>query len=83
MEPLLMEDPVPFISSIDKYVTGEIWIGLMNYIKQNQFQPHEMQWYNNQLKINSKENILKIYNATKDNPKIRYKDSVRDLLGLT
>jgi DNA repair photolyase len=82
MEPLLVEDPTQFIKRIDPYVTGEIWIGLMNYIHKSDFTQDETDWYNKQIKINSYENIIKVYHATKNNPKIKYKDSVRDLLGL-
>jgi DNA repair photolyase len=82
MEPLLVDDPTAFIKKIEPYVTGEIWIGLMNYITTEWFQPHQMVWFNEQKRINSIENITKVYATTKDNPKIRYKDSIRDLLGL-
>lgn len=82
MEPLLVKDPVPFINKIEPYVTGEIWIGLMNYLKKEWFTDDTIGWYNKQIEINSRDNILKVYNATKSNPKIRYKDSARDLLGL-
>ena len=82
MEPLLMKDPVPFINKIDVYVTGDIWIGIMNYLKESWFQPHNRIWMSVQQEINSKENIEKVYAATKNNPKVKYKDSIRDLLGL-
>lgn len=82
MEPLLMLDPAPFIKTFDENVTGTIWIGLMNYLREKDFAPNEMEWYLRQLKINSICNMQKVYDSLKDNPKIRWKDSVRDLLGI-
>jgi len=82
MEPLLVDNPLPVIDIVDKYVTGTIWIGLMNYIQPSEFKADEMKWYNSQQHINSLENIKKVHAATRNNLKIRYKDSVRDLLGM-
>jgi hypothetical protein len=83
MEPLLMENPANFIKSrLLQSVSGEIWIGLMNYLHSNDFEPREMWWYHEQKRINSLENIQKVYEETKDIPGIKYKDSIRDLLGL-
>ncbi len=82
MEPLLVDDPSDFIKSIEPWVNGEIWIGLMNYITPKMFDEHTMKWYLEQKRINSRENIQNVYNKMKDNPKIRWKDSVRELLRL-
>ena len=35
-----------------------------------------------QIKIQSKENIEKVYNSLKDNPQIRWKDSIQKMLGI-
>ena len=78
MEPLLMEDPAKFISNMDSTVSGEIWIGMMNHYALNPAIPE----HSRQIRIQSKENLQKVYEATKDNPKVRYKDSMRELLGL-
>ena len=83
MEPLLMHNPAPMIKILERRVTGDIWIGLMNYLRISDFTPDELIWYNRQVNsINSKTNIQEIYNILKDNPKIRWKDSVRELLGI-
>jgi DNA repair photolyase len=84
MEPLLMFHPdvKPFVKRTEPYVTGEIWIGLMNYLWASDFTPEEMRWYDRQVRINSRENMKMVYDSLKNNPKIRWKDSVRDLLGL-
>ena len=78
MEPCLMEDPKPLINYIDSLVTGEIWIGMMNHYALNPNIPEEKR----QILIQSKENMRRIYESTKDNPKVRYKDTMRQLLGL-
>lgn len=83
MEPLMMHNPEPMIKILERRVTGEIWIGLMNYLRITDFSPYELNWYNRQQhSINSKTNIQEIYELLKDHPKIRWKDSIRDLLGL-
>lgn len=85
MEPLLMLHPdvKPFINQIAPYITGEIWIGLMNYLNVKDFQGQDLLWFDRQRNINSEWNIKRVYEVLKNNPKIRWKDSVRDLLGLS
>lgn len=83
MEPLLMKDPAPFIKNFERWVTGTIWIGLMNYLKASDFSESELGWYSKQCAINCKPNMLRVYESLKNNPKIRWKDSVQDLLGIT
>jgi DNA repair photolyase len=79
MEPLLMENPTIFIDRcLYAFVTGEIWIGMMNHYALNPKIPEEKR----QILIQSKENMQRVYEATKDNPKVRYKDTLRELLGL-
>jgi DNA repair photolyase len=84
MEPILMLHPdvKPFVNRIEPYVTGEIWIGLMNYLNVKDFAGSDLLWFGRQRNINSLWNIQAVYDLLKDNPKIRWKDSVRDLLGL-
>jgi DNA repair photolyase len=78
MEPLLIEDPRPLIRIMDDYITGEIWIGCMNHYKFNPEIPEESR----QIEIQSRENMQRVYDSLKDNPKIRWKDSVQKLLGV-
>lgn len=79
MEPLLVEQPKEMINALFMgRVTGEIWIGMMNHIKLNSTIPEQAR----QIKIQSRENLQRVYDSLKDNPQIRWKDSVRDLLGV-
>jgi len=80
MEPLLIEHPKEMIDSLFMgWVTGDVWIGMMNHLKLNPAIPEEAR----QIRIQSRENLQKVYDSLKDNPQIRWKDSVRDLLGLS
>ena len=80
MEPLLIAQPKEIIDRVFMpWVTGDVWIGLMNYYKFNPAIPEEAY----QMNLQSKPNMLRVYESLKDNPKIRWKDSVQDLLGIT
>ena len=80
MEPLLIENPQIFIDRhLYHSVTGEIWIGCMNHYNFNPEIPEESR----QMQIQSKENMQEVYDSLKDNPKIRWKDSVQKLLGVS
>ena len=80
MEPLLIGEPFQFIEKgLMPQITGNIWIGLMNYYKFDpiiEFEMHQ-QW------VQSKVNMQRVYERLKNNPKVRWKDSVQDLLGIT
>ena len=78
MEPLLMMDPVPFIRDLKQVVHGEIWIGCMNHMTFDPAIP-EHQY---QMQVQSRENMKSVWDQTHTDPQIRYKDSVRELLGL-
>ena len=80
MEPLLDFKPSRLIDQIDEYVTGTIWIGLMNHMKRSDFAENEEYWYTRILMINGINNIRLVYEENKNNPKIRWIDSIRDLL---
>ena len=80
MEPLLIENPKEMIDDLLMgWVDGEIWIGCMNHYALNPEIPEEAR----QIKIQSRENMQKVYESLKDNPQIRWKDSVQKLLNIT
>ncbi len=78
MEPLLTYDPWKLINRVDRFVTDTIWIGLMNHVSEKDFKNDQMSWYNEIKSISSFENMKKIYDMYKDNPKIMWKDSVKE-----
>jgi DNA repair photolyase len=80
MEPLLIEQPKEMIDDLLMgWIDGEIWIGCMNHYAFNPEIPEEAR----QIKIQSRENMQKVYESLKDNPQIRWKDSVQELLNIT
>jgi DNA repair photolyase len=83
MEPLLTNDPLPLIARISQYVSCTIWIGTMNHMRLSDFKDGQAAWFEEMQFINSKENMERLYNQLSILPKIRWKDSVRDLLGVS
>ena len=80
MEPLLISSPKRFIDAqIRPWVSGTIWVGLMNYHKFDDDIPEERY----QRALQSRQNMEDVYWSLKCNDKIRWKDSVQDLLGIT
>ena len=79
-EPLLIENPKGMIDDLLMgWIDGEIWIGCMNHYALNPEIPEEAR----QIRIQSRENMQKVYESLKDNPQIRWKDSVQKLLNIT
>ena len=80
MEPLLISSPKRFIDAqIRPWISGTIWVGLMNYHKFDDAIPQERY----QHALQSRQNMEDVYWSLKCNDKIRWKDSVQDLLGIT
>jgi len=84
-EPMLDSDGiVQLFDILEPYVTDGIWIGMMNNIGQrvevaNKKDKEEVE------KIilgQTKKRIFEIYNELKDDPKIRWKESFKSVLGL-
>jgi DNA repair photolyase len=79
MEPLLIEQPKEMIDNLFMgWITGTIWIGIMNHYDLNPAIPEESR----QIKIQGRENMQRVYYSLKDNPQIRWKDSVQKFLGV-
>jgi hypothetical protein len=82
MEPLLDFDPGVLIGLLDPAVSETFWIGTMNHMSITEFKSEELGWYNRMRMINSLNNITKVYDKLKDNPKVCWKDSVQEMLHL-
>lgn len=86
MEPLLTTAPLKLIIPINEYVTESIWIGVMNHVSKHDFADSEEKYY---LKIQQtrspkfltdlKKELLDYEKLHRQN-KIRYKDSIRNIL---
>ena len=82
IEPFLDFDPLNLINDIYSYVTESIWIGRMNYIPTKNISEKDKIHYIEIRKNYTIQNIKKIYEKLKDNPKIQWKDSIKKILHL-
>ncbi|TKJ19800.1 MAG: hypothetical protein CEE43_14455 [Promethearchaeota archaeon Loki_b32] len=82
IEPFLDEDPYTLVDILYPYITESIWIGKMNYVFSKNKTPKLINFYNYIDKINSKENLLRIFDMAKnyDNSIVRIKDSIYNFL---
>ena len=76
-----MREPTALVTKFFRYA-DTIWIGTMNHMRKSDFKDTELPWYYEQVAINSYENMSRVYSELKDNPKVRWKDSVQKLLGV-
>jgi len=85
-EPMLDTRVEDIVKAVDEYVSDTIWIGLMNDVKQrltlNGATPEIHAMGAELTKQCSQEMISGLYDRLKDNPKIRWKDSIKKMLGL-
>lgn len=82
IEPFLDYDPVPLVEKLYPYVTNTIWLGKMNYIKRTGLSESTELNYN-RIRLNyTYENISLIHQKLSYKEKIRWKDSIRDILDL-
>ncbi|TXT65556.1 MAG: hypothetical protein BAJALOKI1v1_410013 [Promethearchaeota archaeon] len=79
IEPFLDKNPIPLIKKIQSLTSETIWVGKMNYIKTNHLIGKEKRFYEAIRDNISLENITKIINSLKNNKKIRWKDSIKDM----
>jgi DNA repair photolyase len=84
-EPLLdAENVVEFVKRLDFYITDSIWVGHMNKTSiRVQVETSEDQlMLDNILKWQTKEKTIEIYNQLKSNPKIKWKESIKQIVGI-
>ena len=85
IEPMLdSEHAVELVRTVDPFVTNAIWIGKMNHIKKNiVIDSALMEAAVRRIKQGQTDDRIKeIYEALKDNPKIKWKGIIKDLLGM-
>lgn len=83
IEPFLDNNPVPLVKEIYPFITESIWIGPMNHMPRNNIPPEDMGEYERVRGIISVDNLHKIYGQLNDVPNIRFKDSMRNKLGIS
>lgn len=84
-EPMLDEDVEALIEDLQNYVSDEIWVGKMNFVLRRL---HANGYYDLEsvaaakriLDIQSDENIVALVARLNDNPKIRWKDSIKAVM---
>jgi DNA repair photolyase len=91
MEPLLItehDDVLAAIEEFDRYVTDSIWIGKANKLEErlkrngHWDRPEVREAAGKLIASQSDERIHALYEALKDNPKIRWKESIKTVVGL-
>lgn len=77
IEPFLDKNPISLVKKIYPFISETIWIGKMNYIKQNHISSNERNFYEKIRENYRLENLQNIVNNLYTLRKIRYKDSIR------
>jgi DNA repair photolyase len=87
IEPMLEGDVDTLIATVSPFVTDTIWLGKINRLKSilavNGFkQPEILVRANGLISTQNDESIKGIYERYKENPKIRFKESIKKVVGL-
>ncbi|RLB60555.1 MAG: hypothetical protein DRH08_15220 [Deltaproteobacteria bacterium] len=83
-EPMLDNHIEAVVEKVKEYVTDAIWIGLVNRLKQivsvncGKFE----QEADDLLELFSEERIMELYELYKDNPTIKWKESIKKIVGI-
>lgn len=86
-EPMLDEHIEAVIDRTRLFVSDSIWLGKANRLKttmkmNGHTSPEDIKRMNDLLKLQSDWNIFKLYDRYKDDPLIRWKDSIKKVVGL-
>jgi len=86
-EPMLDDKVDTIIADLSKYVTDAIWLGKMNFVmrrlKSNGHADQEtIEAAEQLLKWQSDTEIHKLFEKYKDNPQIKWKESIKKVVGL-
>jgi len=82
IEPFLDHTPQTLVHSLSPYVTESIWLGPMNYIPSNSAPESDKHCYENIRYNYLREHLQEVYEDLRDNPIIRFKDSMINRLGM-
>lgn len=86
-EPMLDGDPDALIAAVEPYVTDSIWLGKINRLRQIlpfncPRDPEAVRRGEALVALQSDEAILALYRRHNRNPKIKWKDSIKTVVGL-
>lgn len=82
VEPFLDDDPVPLIKDLSPFITESIWIGPMNHMPRKNIADEDVPEYERIRHTKHRENLQRIHDELIDVPNIRFKDSMKIILGL-
>ena len=82
IEPFLDYDPTQLVEILEPSVTESIWIGRMNYIPRNNLSQEELTRYEEIRKNYETSRLSTLYNSLNQRPLVKFKDSIRNQLGL-
>lgn len=85
-EPYLDDTIHSLVEAILPYINDTVWIGKMNQIKRRvktgAWKPEDFQFLE-KVSVNQTDNkVRELYDTFKDEPKVRWKDSIKQVLGL-
>ena len=86
-EPILDDNIGDVIDRVSPFVTDSIWLGKMNHLRSRlalneEDDPVTMQRADQLIGWQSDENLKQLYSSYKDNPLIKWKDSIKKVVGL-
>ncbi len=87
MEPMLDSEPAALIEAVSPYVTDSVWLGKANRLRQIVSlncpdDPEAMKRASDLVRAQDHASVIKIYNQYKDNPLVRWKDSIKKVVGI-
>jgi len=86
MEPFLDSSVVRVFHKLKDFVTDTIWVGKMNYIdqyvKRDEMDAESLAFLYEVESCQTDESIWRLYNELKRESKVRWKDSIREVVGL-
>lgn len=86
MEPILhgVEDAEATFRAVEPFVTEKIWIGAMNSVESrvDMSNPNFAKAVDDLKTLQSRKELVRLYNLLKDEPKVLWKDSIRKAVGL-
>ena len=84
-EPMLDDNIEGVVNDLQEYITETIWIGKMNLLKgrlaiNGHTDSLSLQKSDELIAMQSDDRIIELYHRLKDNPKVRWKDSIKKVL---
>ena len=85
-EPILDEDIAMMVYELLPFITDTIWLGKMNFIRSrvdtSNWKPEDWKYMSKVETVVKDDFILDLYDEFKDNPKVKWKESVKKVVGL-